>query len=70
MLLGCAGALAQRRIRILILSTHHHAVSGDPLTHQRCLRILLDAGAASLVAEHSVSESCSGDGLHRRIVAP
>ena len=62
MLLGCAHALAQRRIRFLVLSTHHHAISGDPLTHQRCLRILRDAGAC-LVSEHSVSESCSGDGL-------
>lgn len=61
-LLGCAGALAARRIRFLVLSTHHHSISGDPLTHQRCLRILLDAGAR-LVAEHSVAESCSGDGL-------
>jgi FkbM family methyltransferase len=62
MLLGCTSALAQRRIRFLVLSTHHHAISGDPLTHQRCLRILRDAGAC-LVAEHSVAESCSGDGL-------
>ena len=42
--------------------THHHTISGDPLTHQHCLRILRDAGA-HLVVEHSVSESCSGDGL-------
>ena len=62
MLLGCAGALAARRIRFLVVSTHHHSISGDPLTHQRCLRILRDAGA-HLVAEHSVAESCSGDGL-------
>jgi FkbM family methyltransferase len=62
MLAGCAAALAARRIRFLIVSTHHHSISGDPLTHQRCLRILTDAGA-HLVAEHSVAESCSGDGL-------
>lgn len=62
MLLGCAEALSERRIRFLVLSTHHHAISGDPLTHQRCLRILRSAGA-HFVAEHSVSESCSGDGL-------
>ena len=61
-LLGCADALAARRIRFLVVSTHHHTISGDPLTHQRCLRILRDAGA-HLVAEHSVAESCSGDGL-------
>ena len=62
MLVGCAGALAAQRIRFLVLSTHHHTISGDPLTHQRCVRILRDAGA-HLVAEHSVPESCSGDGL-------
>ena len=59
---GCAHALAARRIRFLVVSTHHHVISGDPLTHQRCVRILRDAGA-HLVAEHSVAESCSGDGL-------
>ena len=62
MLLGAADALAAQRIRFLVVSTHHHSISGDPLTHQRCLRILRDAGA-HLVAEHSVAESCSGDGL-------
>lgn len=59
---GAAGALSEGRIRFLVVSTHHYTISGDPLTHQRCLRILRDAGA-HLVAEHSVSESCSGDGL-------
>jgi FkbM family methyltransferase len=62
MLLGAAEALAERRLRFLVLSTHHHSISGDPLTHQRCLRLLRDAGA-HVIAEHSVSESCSGDGL-------
>jgi FkbM family methyltransferase len=62
MLAGCAAALAARRIRFLVVSTHHHSISDDPLTHQRCLRILNAAGA-HLVAEHSVAESCSGDGL-------
>lgn len=62
MLVGCASALAARRIRFLVLSTHHYSISRDPLTHQRCLRILRDEGA-HLVAEHSVPESCSGDGL-------
>lgn len=59
---GATAALASRRVRFLVVSTHHHSISGDPLTHQRCVRILRDAGA-HLIAEHSVSESCSGDGL-------
>jgi FkbM family methyltransferase len=55
-------ALAAGRIRFLVLSTHHQVISGDPLTHQRCLASLRELGA-HVVAEHSVSESCSGDGL-------
>ncbi len=50
------------RVRFLIVSTHHHSISGDALTHQNALRRLLDAGA-HVIAEHSVGESFSGDGL-------
>ncbi|MGK3205754.1 FkbM family methyltransferase [Amycolatopsis sp. MEPSY49] len=50
------------RVRFLVVSTHHHSISGDPLTHQNALRNLLDAGA-HVVAEHTVGESASGDGL-------
>lgn len=59
---GAREAIRDRRIRFFVVSTHHHSHSGDPLTHQRCLRFLQDAGAY-VVAEHSVPESCSGDGL-------
>jgi FkbM family methyltransferase len=59
---GAREAIRERRIRFFVVSTHHHSHSGDPLTHQRCLRFLQEAGA-HLIAEHSVSESCSGDGL-------
>lgn len=62
MLDGAVSALKERRIRFLVVSTHHHEITGDPLTHQRCAKILHDAGA-HFIAEHSVSESCSGDGL-------
>ena len=55
-------AIRKRRIRFLVLSTHHHSISGDPLTHQRCLALLQEAGC-HVVAEHSVGESFSGDGL-------
>jgi FkbM family methyltransferase len=59
---GAACALADRRVRFLVVSTHHHTISRDPLMHQRCLRLLVDAGA-HIVTEHSILESCSGDGL-------
>ncbi|MGW4059975.1 FkbM family methyltransferase [Amycolatopsis sp. NPDC004747] len=56
------GDFAAGKVRFLIVSTHHHTISGDPLTHQNALRTLLEAGA-HLVAEHTVGESFSGDGL-------
>ncbi len=59
---GAARALAEGRIRFLVVSTHHYKISRDPLTHQRCLQLLQEAGV-QIIAEHSVQESCSGDGL-------
>ncbi|HEY3828674.1 MAG TPA: FkbM family methyltransferase [Solirubrobacteraceae bacterium] len=59
---GAANALAAGRVRFLVISTHHHQITGDPLTHQRCVELLRDAGV-HFISEHSVSESCSGDGL-------
>jgi len=55
-------SLKEGRVRFMIVSTHHRAISGDPLTHQRARERLVAAGA-SIIAEHSVSESFSGDGL-------
>jgi FkbM family methyltransferase len=54
--------LEARRVRFLVLSTHHHSISGSPVTHQDA-RDLLDACGAHFVAEHTVGESFSGDGL-------
>ena len=62
MLDGAAETIAQGRVNWLFLSTHHHTISGDPLTHQRCLH-WLQARGANIVEEHSVPESFSGDGL-------
>ncbi len=50
------------RIRFVFVSTHHHYISGSGDTHQRCLDWLAKHGA-SIVAEHTVAESYSGDGL-------
>jgi FkbM family methyltransferase len=49
-------------VRYLIVSTHHQSISGDPLTHQRALDLLRQCGA-HIIAEHTVRESYSGDGL-------
>ena len=62
MLEGAVDSIAEDRIRFLIVSTHHHSISRDPLTHQKCLGFLRDRGA-HILCEHSVSESYSGDGL-------
>jgi FkbM family methyltransferase len=59
---GAESILSAGRVRFLIVSTHHHSISGDPLTHQRCLELLQSVGA-HIIAEHSVAESYSGDGL-------
>jgi FkbM family methyltransferase len=59
---SCLPLFAEQRIRFCIVSTHSHQISGDPLTHQRCLSSLKSAGA-QILAEHDVHESFSGDGL-------
>ena len=50
------------RVRFAVISTHHNSISGDPLTHQRALEFFQRIGA-HIIAEHSVPESFSGDGL-------
>jgi FkbM family methyltransferase len=61
-LLSCSQLFTRHKVRFCIVSTHSHHISGDPLTHQRCLRIVQDAGGR-ILAEHDVHESYSGDGL-------
>jgi FkbM family methyltransferase len=62
MLEGALKSIQDGRIRFLFLSTHHHSISQDPLTHQRCLEWLNNHGA-HIIAAHNVTESYSGDGL-------
>lgn len=57
-----ADLLRAGRIRFAVVSTHHHLISGDALTHQRVLDLLRACGG-HVIAEHSVPESYSGDGL-------
>lgn len=59
---SCSELLMTGRIEWLCISTHAHQISGDPLTHQRCIAMLHEAGA-TILAEHDVHESYSGDGL-------
>jgi len=62
MLHGAARCIAEGRLRFVVVSTHHHTISGDPLTHQKCREFLRDRGA-HIIADHTVAESFSGDGL-------
>ncbi|MDO9356584.1 MAG: FkbM family methyltransferase [Solirubrobacteraceae bacterium] len=55
-------AITAGKLRFAMISTHHQLWSGDALTHQRCLALVEDLGG-HVIAEHSISESCSGDGL-------
>ena len=61
-LLGAEALVAAGKLRFVFVSTHHHLISGDPLTHQKCLH-WLRANGAHILCEHSVNESFSGDGL-------
>jgi FkbM family methyltransferase len=62
MLEGCRETIRSGKLRFLLVSTHHHRISGDPLTHQKCLRRIRELGG-HVFAEHTISESFSGDGL-------
>lgn len=59
---GAAKSIKEAKVRFLFVSTHHYLISGDPLTHQKCLDFIIKNGG-SIIAEHTVAESCSGDGL-------
>lgn len=54
--------LKSGKVRFAIISTHHFRISNNPLTHQHLLALLTEMGA-HIIAEHTVGESYSGDGL-------
>ena len=62
LLTRAADLLRAGRVRFAVVSTHHHQISGDALTHQH-VRELLQSCGAHVIAEHTVGESYSGDGL-------
>lgn len=57
-----AALLRAGAVRFAVVSTHHHSISGHPLTHQLLLARLQELGG-HVIAEHTVGESFSGDGL-------
>jgi FkbM family methyltransferase len=62
MLEGMERTLAGGKMGYLFLSTHDWEISGDHLTHERCLA-WIEERRGHVVAEHTVEESFSGDGL-------
>ena len=62
LLIEASDRLRQGSVRFLVVSTHDLSITGSATTHQQVLDILLWSGA-HIIAEHSVSESFSGDGL-------
>jgi FkbM family methyltransferase len=61
--LGSLGPAAREGLlRFVFVSTHHATISGSPTTHEDCLRELEGLGA-TVLCEHPVDESFSGDGL-------
>jgi FkbM family methyltransferase len=59
---GARELLRAGRVRFMVISTHHHRISGDPLTHQRVVMLLKELGG-HIICEHTVAESFTGDGL-------
>ena len=51
-----------RNLRFLVVSTHHESISGSAATHEDCIEEIRRLGGV-ILAEHSVAESFSGDGL-------
>lgn len=62
LLISAKKAVEQKRIRFIVVSTHHSSISGSTTTHQDCLAQILALGGR-ILAEHNVQESFSGDGL-------
>ncbi len=61
-LIGAVNTIKNGKLRFLFVSTHHYIFSGDPLTHKKCLDFITQNGG-NIIAQHSVLESFSGDGL-------
>ena len=61
-LCSCKELFERRQVEFVFVSTHDFRISGDPLTHQRCLQLIRNCNGR-IVAAHDVHESYSGDGL-------
>ena len=60
MLHGAVEAIRNGRVRFMVISTHWF--DERPLVHQTCCALVERLGGR-IIADHAISESCSGDGL-------
>jgi FkbM family methyltransferase len=67
MLRGAVHTIREGRLRFVVISTHW--LQGRPLIHQTCLTLIAAEGG-HVIADHSITESCSGDGLIVASFAP
>lgn len=61
-LMSMQNAVNQRHVRFAVVSTHHSSISGSKTTHDDCVNTIRQLGGTVLI-EHDVQESYSGDGL-------
>ncbi len=61
-IMGAKKTIEKSKLRFLIVSTHHYSISGDPRTHFKCAELIESLGG-HIIANHTVLESFSGDGL-------
>ncbi len=59
---GAEQSIKNKKVRFVIVSTHHYAISGDVRTHEKCIDFIKDKGG-HIITEHAIHESFSGDGL-------
>lgn len=59
---GARQSIKDAKIRFVVISTHHYTISGDPNIHQKCIDFIKKNGG-HIIAQHTILESCSGDGL-------
>ena len=69
MLEGCLETTRSGKLRFILISTHHHSISGHQLTHHSCLTRVRDLGG-HVFAEHSVAESFSGAAIAASLPLP
>jgi len=59
---GAEETIKSGKLRFIFISTHHYLISRHADIHKKCLERIKDLGG-SIICEHGIDESFSGDGL-------